>query len=472
MQLGLHQTARMEQRLFQSPQMIQAMQILQLSSLDLRARIEEELLENPLLERKESPEANDSAEGRTSEESDQLAALDAMLALREGDRRDSSLRCRGSIEESDKKHEALQNTPVLYRSLGESLQDQIVLIELSDRQRDMVQVLLFSLDPRGYLPCSLSLLVEECGIEGATEDDFSLLLEEIRHATHPALGSRGLRECLLLQVDEMAEESPLLRILIEEKLEDIAANRLPHIARSTGRSIEEVAQAVEVLRSLDPCPGSAYGEAPAEVIRPEIVVEAIEGTFQVRLTREAAPELRLNAYYSKLLRETPRGDLLRKWIRERVVSARAFIHALGQRQNTLLCVAQAIFERQGPFLEKGHRALQPLRMGDVAAATGLHISTVSRAVSGMYAQTPQGILPLRSFFSGGTANSSGGMASQKSVQERLKQLVREEDPSDPLSDVRLAELLRDRDGICLARRTITKYRKILAIFPSGQRRVY
>jgi RNA polymerase sigma-54 factor len=297
------------------------------------------------------------------------------------------------------------------------------------------------------------------------------LLEDIRHSTHPALGASDLRECLLLQVGQEDQHS-LLRTLITEKLADVAANRLPHIAQSTGHSVAEVGQAIELLRSLDPCPGSAYGEAPSEVIRPEVVVEEVDGTFQVRLARERAPELRVSADYTKLLREAPPGDPVRKWIRQRMGSARWFIDALEQRQGTLLRIARAIFERQATFLEEGRDALQPLRMHEVAEATGVHLSTVSRAVSGKYAQTPHGILPLRSFFCGGMARASGGMVSQQSIQEEMKRLVGAEDPSNPLSDNRLAELLGEREGIRLARRTITKYRKVLAISSSNKRRVF
>jgi RNA polymerase sigma-54 factor len=474
MQLGLLQTARMEQRLVQSPQMIQAMQILQLPSLDLQERIEQELLENPLLERVEGQHANGAGDDPDpTAEASQLEALDAVLAMRERDRWDPNLReRRGSIEDSERKHQAMQNSPDCYHSLGESLLSQLALIELDGRQHQIVEFIVFSLDARGYLPCSLALLAEESAIEGATEEEFALLLEEIRHATHPALGASDLQECLLLQMGEESQEHSLLRTLITEKLADVAANRLPHIAKSTGHSIAEVGQAIELLRTLDPCPGSAFGEAPAEVIRPEVVVEGIDGVFRVRLTHEKASGLRISADYTKLLRDTPRGDSTCKWIRQHLGSARWFIGALEQRQNTLLRIARAIFERQGQFLEKGRSALEPMRMHEVADATGVHLSTVSRAVSGKYAQTPQGILPLRSFFSGGMARAGGGTVSQKSIQQQMRRLIEGEDPSDPLSDDRLAELLRTRAGVSLARRTITKYRRVLAISSSSKRRVF
>jgi RNA polymerase sigma-54 factor len=163
---------------------------------------------------------------------------------------------------------------------------------------------------------------------------------------------------------------------------------------------------------------------------------------------------------------------VRKWIKQRLESARLFIDAVEQRQNTLLRISNGIFDRQSDFLRRGIRGLQPLRMLEIAEVSSVHISTVSRAVAGKYAQTPHGILPLRFFFSGGTAKASGGMASQASIKQRIEEFVAKEDPQAPLSDDRLADLLRERDGISIARRTITKYRKALAIPSSSQRRKY
>lgn len=472
--LGLFQTLRMEQRLVQSPQMIQAMEILQLSSLDLHERIERELLENPLLEREPGRPASDAdGDPGSTAGARPLEARDAVLAARERDRWNPDLReRRGSTDAPDRKHEALQNSPDRYHSLGESLLGQLALLELDDRGHRIVETIVFSLDARGYLPCSLAQLAEGSGIEGATEEELALRLAEIRHATHLALGASDLQECLLLQIGEESREHSLLRTLITERLAEVAANRLPHIAQATGNSLAEVGQAVELLRALDPCPGSAYGEAPSEVIRPEVVVEELDGSFQVRLARDRTSGLRLSADYAALLRESPRGDSTCKWIRERLGSARWFLDALEQRRSTLLRIARAIFERQRAFLEHGRQALAPMRMHEVADAVGVHLSTVSRAVSGKYAQTPQGILSLRPLFTAGTPRAGGGSVSQKSVQEQMRRLVEEEDPSDPLSDDRLAGLLHERGGVSLARRTITKYRKILAIPSSSKRRVF
>ena len=267
-------------------------------------------------------------------------------------------------------------------------------------------------------------------------------------------------------------EAPLVRTLIENHLEDITTNRLPRIAKITGRSIDEVKHAIEAIRTLDPTPGAEYGDAPVAAIMPDVVVEDMDGVFQVRLTRSRVPELTLNPIYRQILRQARRGDGAYDWVKKRVESARSFIDAVLQRQSTLQRIAEVIFERQRGFLDRGVRALRPLRMQEVADQVGVHISTVSRAVSGKYVQTARGTYPLKYFFTGGTPKQTGGVASQESIKQRIAELVGQEDSASPLSDDQLAALLKEKDNIKIARRTVTKYRKALSIPSSSQRRSF
>ncbi|HED67094.1 MAG TPA: RNA polymerase sigma-54 factor [Planctomycetes bacterium] len=483
MHLGLSHSARMEHRLVQSPQMIQAMQILQLSSMDLQERIAQELTENPFLEIEEPSGARSdqeaSPEAPTGDERSSAGeeAFESMIETLERYERDfgdgrSRVPTRDGV---DRKFEAMQNTPAHYHGIGDVVTEYIALSDLEGTHRALAEYIAYSLDDRGYLIDSPKEVAEECGIDGVTEEDVEEVLQILRHATHPALGAHDLQECLLLQVDAGAlgeAETPLVRTLITEHIEDIVANRLPRIARATGHTLEEVKHAIESIRALDPVPGREYGEHQAETIHPDVVVEEEDGEFKVRLTREGVPDLRISSTYRRILKETAKGDAVRQWIQKRLETARWFIDALQQRESTLLRVAKAIFDRQKGFLERGIKGLTPLRMQEVADATGVHISTVSRAVAGKSVQTPHGILPLRSFFSGGTEKASGGMASQASIKQRIRELIEAEDPKAPLSDDRLAELLRERDGISIARRTVTKYRKSLDIPSSGQRRQF
>jgi RNA polymerase sigma-54 factor len=314
--------------------------------------------------------------------------------------------------------------------------------------------------------------VESCDVPDVTLEELQEVLEALREIAHPALGARDLKECLLLQLEPSSLDTPIVRTLINDHIEDIITNRLPRIARATGHTIEEIKHGIETLRTLDPIPGREFGDSPAEAIHPDVIVEEVDGRFEVRLTREGIPNLTVSPTYKRLLRQAARGDSVRKWIKQRLESARWFIDALEQRQSTLLRIAKAVFERQQAFLERGVKGMKPLRMIEIAEVTGVHISTVSRAVAGKYAQTPHGILALRFFFSGGTTKASGETTSQASIKQRIKELVEKEDAHAPLSDDRLAEILKERDGITIARRTITKYRKALAIPASSRRRVF
>ncbi len=465
MRLGLSQSVRMDQRLIQSPQMIQAMQILQLSSLDLQDRITAELLENPFLEIEERTPDEQSKET----EADPLENMIETLERYENDFGDGRQRA-NTGEGGDRKQEAMQNTPASYHSLGDALLEESALMDLGDRGHRLVEFIAYSLDHRGYLQDPLEELAESCPEADVDADELQQILYLLRRATHPALGAKDLRDCLLLQLDRPEFDAPLARLLVEDHLENITTNRLPRIARETNSTLDEIKEAIDVIRSLDPSPGREYGEQRAETIHPDVVVEEVDGSFVVRLTREGLPRLSLNSTYRELLRQAKRGDAVRKWIQERLENARWFIDALEQRQSTLQRISQALFDRQPEFLEKGIKGLSPLRMSETADTIGVHISTVSRAVAGKYVQTPHGIFSLRSFFSGGTKKDSGGEASQASIQQRIKEMIEKEDPEHPLSDDRLADLLKEKDGIKIARRTITKYRKALNLPSSTQRR--
>jgi RNA polymerase sigma-54 factor len=463
----------MEQRLVQSPQMIQAMQILQLPSLDLSDRIEQELTENPFLEVVEPTEEPGEKSEEPAADPDGIESMIEVLERYERDFGDGSRSRSSWDDESDRKLEAMQNTPDAPKTLAEALIEQLAFLDLDERQRLLAEYLVWSLDHRGWLESTLEEIAALCGLPGVTVEELEVVLHELRSAIHPALGAHDLHECLLLQLEaHPLIDSPLARTLIDEHLEDITTNRLPRIAKSTGRSIEEVKHALESIRALDPYPGAEYGAELAAVIVPDVIVEEVDGSYEVRLLRNRTPELTLNPSYKKMLREARKGDGVQEWVKKRIESARWFIDAIQQRQSTLQRISDRIFERQREFLAKGVKALAPLRMQEVADEVGVHISTVSRAVSGKYAQTPRGTYPLKFFFTGGTAVETGGVASQAAIKQRIQEIVDAEDHKHPLSDDQIAAMLEERDKIKIARRTVTKYRKALSIPSSGQRRQF
>ncbi len=463
--------------------MIHAMQILQLPTVDLQERIEQELAENPFLElagEQETPGGEEqqptNAESPATEERDVgLEEMIDVLERYERDFGDGPPRSPGG-EDGDKKYEAMQNAPELPETLQQALIKQVALLELSQRERRLVEYLIWSLDDRGYLPETLDELVAELAPDldppPLMREELENALARLRQVTHPAMGARDLRECLLLQLPEHGLDTPTMRVLIEEHLDDLGTNRLPHIAKATGRSIDEIKEAIVEMRVLDPLPGAEYGEARAAVITPDVVVEEQDGEFVVRLDRQRIPELTLSPVYRKLLRQAKKGDGVREWVKKRLESARWFIEAVQQRQSTLERIALSIFRRQHDFLDLGISGLAPLRMQEVADEIGVHISTVSRGVSGKYAQTPRGIYPLKFFFTGGTQKESGQVTSQVSIKERIREIVGQEDAKHPLSDDQIAAILEEKDDLKIARRTVTKYRKALGIASSNQRRAY
>lgn len=453
--------------------MIQAMQILQLPLLDLEARVEQELVENPFLEREESP-AEESATGAAEHETelDQLRETFERLEREYGDGR---LERGADPEASERRLEALQNVAGEPASLQQVLLEQVGLLETSARRHQILEYLVWSLDARGYLESTLEEIADELGAELSRpldEGELETALRQLRNATHPGLAARNVRECLLLQLDSHGEGETLLRRIVEEHLPDVEANRLPRIVRETGAELEEVKLALEDLRHLDPAPGVGFGGSQADVILPEVAVLEVDGEWIVRLDREREPRLALSKAYLDMLANLKRGDPAREWIRKRRERAEWFLDALQQRKSTLRRIAETVFERQVQFLEKGVSALVPLRMQEVADEIGVHISTVSRGVSGKYAETPHGIFPLKFFFAGGATKDTGEEASQKAIQERLRALIEGEDPKKPLSDEALAKALSEKEGLKLARRTVTKYRKALGIPSSSQRKQF
>jgi RNA polymerase sigma-54 factor len=486
MRLGLTQVPRLEQRLVQSPQLIQAMQILQLPLLDLQGRIEQELLENPFLEVAEPPpeETNgasaapparvpsgDGAALPTDWEPKAIQTLEAFERLA-GER--PPRRPRGADGDAEGKQEALANTPEVPRSLAEQLLPQIGFLELDESEIGIAEYLVSSLDPRGYLRTSVTEVASDPDLS-TTPERVAAVLEKLRKLGPPGLFAHDLRECLLLQLQaSYGPEAPqtLEYILVDRHLEDVAMNRLPKIARELARSIDEVKDAVETIRNLNPNPGGGDVSELNGAVVPDIVVHEVDGSYEVRLERGSVPELRVAGDIAKLLEQSKGDAKVHEFLERKYQSARWFKEAVERRRVTLEKICRAIFERQKEFLERGAEGLRPLRMQEVADEVGVHISTVSRAISGKHADTPRGVFALKYFFVGGTVTDAGAFESQTAIKELVRKIIETEDHRNPLSDEEIGKLLARNDGVPIARRTVTKYRKALKIPASSQRKVY
>ncbi|NQT19083.1 MAG: RNA polymerase factor sigma-54 [Planctomycetes bacterium] len=467
MEMGLQQ--RLELKMKLAPQIIQSIEILQLPMLELQQRIKQELVENPVLEELElKPDVSEAepaeAEPAASKEDNAIEEM-ADLAKHWEEYSDSS-RPRPVREEKDKKHEAMQNTAARPETLQDFLFNQISLFDITPQQKLIGKNIIYNIDDNGYLQSSLPELA--AASSGAELEDVEAVLALVQSLDPPGVGARDVKECLLSQLTD-PDKRTLEKELLENHLEDIHMNRIPKIMRDTSRTAEEIQAALDYIRRhLNPRPGNVFGGEQPQYITPDIIVEEVDGTYEVRLLDTHLPQLYISPLYHRMLNDSSTSEQAKEFIRRKIQAARWLIDSIEQRRNTLKKIADDVIRIQQPFLDQGISALQPLKMRTIAAATGVHVSTVSRAISDKYIQTPRGIFPLKFFFSGGTRNVEGTMTSRKSIKQLVIDVIENEDKTDPFSDDDVAKKLQ-AEGIDIARRTVTKYRKGLKI-PSSRRR--
>ncbi len=466
MRLELALSQKLEQRLLLAPQIIQSIEILQLPLLELDRLIRDELEENPVLEVKEVPPEEDGKSGEKDEEAGGAYEILAEME-REGGLGSGGGRGRPASQERDKKMEAMLNTAARPATLQESLFQQFNLLDISDRERDIGEKIIFNLDKNGYLRYALAEILD-FEKDGASRLEAEQVLSRVQGLEPKGVGGRDLVEVLLLQLDPDDPALPAKEKLIRNHLVDLQKNRLPRVARSMGVSIEGLKRLVVEVSLLHPRPGVLHSEESPMRILPDVIVERIDGEYIVRLENHTVPSLRISGLYRKFLQDKSGDREARDYIKKKIESARWIIEAITQRQNTLYRVACAIIEIQRPFLDHGITRMSPLKMQTIADSLEIHVSTVSRAVSGKYVQTHRGIFPLKYFFTGGTARASGKDLSRATVKMRVQEIIGNEDRFHPLSDEEVGKALQ-REGLNVARRTVTKYRKMLNI-PSSRGR--
>ena len=355
------------------------------------------------------------------------------------------------------------------QSLQDYLRDQLGWFDLEPDLRAMAERIVYNLDHNGYLQGRLEDLL---GPE-ASRDDLALAqraLALVQRLDPPGVGARDLRECLLLQLTPGMLCYEQLKTLVSSYLEDLEHNRLPVISRRTGYSIELIQQSLVELRKLNPKPGADYNNALVPPVTPDVFVEQAEdGKYVIRLEDGRTPSLFISPYYRKLFAAGQVNNETREYIKRKINSAQWLIDSIQQRRNTLTRVAQAIVDHQTEFLNKGPEAIEPLKMQQIADKVGVHVTTVSRAVDDKWIQTPRGIFPLKRFFCGGTVGADGEEVAWDTIRLKLQELIDNEDKQHPKSD---DQLVRDlaADGVTVARRTVTKYRKAMSIPSSRQRR--
>ncbi|NLE57504.1 MAG: RNA polymerase factor sigma-54, partial [Planctomycetes bacterium] len=460
---------RQEQRL--TPQLIQSMNILQLPIMALEAKIQEEMERNPALEEADLIQVSDldgqppadpsvavdpavDAERRHEAEGfRQLERLSREYDFDDSDRPFGRLARHGDGER-DAKMDAMANTASRSISLNEYLRQQWAFVEVGDRLRQAGELIINYIDEDGYLRTPLEEIAEQ-HVPPFTPADVAEALSWVQTLDPPGIAARDLRECLLLQLDSLEGNHELERILVERHLTDIEKNRYPEVVKATGRSLEDIKQAVRNLGRLYPRPGALVVDRDVPPITPDVIVEYSEDTdgYNIRLAKGNNPRLRISETYRRMLADQGNDKNTRDFIRKNLESAGALIDAIHYRRNRLQEVSEEVVLRQKDFFEQGPAGLKVMRMSDLAEKLGCDPSTISRTVADKYMQTPRGIFPLRCFFTGGTETQTGEETSWDSVRARVKEIVDKEDKQDPLSDDVIAARLQ-AEGITVSRRTI------------------
>jgi RNA polymerase sigma-54 factor len=487
MELGLsqHQTIKQIQTL--SPQMYMSMEILCLNSLDLEERIETELENNETLELVEPVAEQGPAQERAESEVPLSADESFEKRVEQWDSYSreeySPTRSVSSYSgERDDKLDALTNTEGRPISLQEHLEEEVHLLDDSElaalvgkeadllRIRDLSSDIIYNIDNRGYLMYSLDEIRASLDPEPPREL-LELALKVVQSLDPPGIGGRGLEECLLLQLQRDRQPYPLEERIIREHLKDLGHNRLPKIAKALGVTLEDVKTAVENIASLNPIPGKLFGGESAPFVKPDVIVEEVEGEYEVRVEGGYLPRLQISPHYRGLYKEARSNPELKKYLKKKMDGAEWLIAAIRQRQSTLQRIAEETVHFQSGFLDHGISHLKPLKMADIAERVGVHVSTISRAISGKYMQTPRGVFSLKFFFTGGATKSDGTMESRGSVVQRIKNLIENEPKDSPLSDIDIVNKLAE-SNIKISRRTVTKYREAEGIASSRERRAY
>lgn len=466
------------------------MEILQLPIMALQERIEQELNENPVLELRDdetatpeesnepvNPDAPAESERElvvedksdNVEDFERLVELDRELPEYFDDRPRVSANRADEVDE--RKHDAIANIADRPESLNDYLLHQLGELELNPDLEKLCERIISSLDARdgGYLRSSLrDLLPADASQEQLDRAEEALRI--VQSLDPPGIAARDLRECLLLQLKPGLPFYEEMHALISSHLDDLRENRLPAIQKATGLSIERIHEAWSHLRKLNPKPAGSFSETYVPAVTPDVRLEPNnDGTYRVIVDEDRTPQLYISEYYRQRLASGQATPEERDYIKRKITAAQWLIESIHQRRNTLTKVAQAVVDYQKRFLDEGPEYIEPLKMQQIAEQVGVHVTTVSRAVDDKWIQTPRGILPLRKFFVGGTRSDDGEDIAWDTIRIKLQELIDKEDKSNPYSDDQLVKELK-KQGLNVARRTITKYREKMGIPSSRQRR--
>ncbi|MEW6535445.1 MAG: RNA polymerase factor sigma-54 [Candidatus Auribacterota bacterium] len=478
MALHFEQIQKQTTQLVMTPQMRQAIQLLQLPLMELRNVIEQEMVTNPVLEEsldKETPskleekqepetEKKDTEELDFKEEFDRLAKLDD--EWRDYFRQTGSFR--KYSEEDEEKRQYLEESLTRSETLQDHLTSQLHITVMDEMDKEIGEMIIGNIDDNGYLQSPVDEIAMQCG---TAPERVESVLNVIQNFHPVGVGARSLKECLLIQLRRIGKKDSLAERIVAEHLDDLGKKRYQLIAKNMKISITQVQREAELIGTLEPKPGRMFSHETVHYVVPDVILEKVDGDYKIILNDEKIPHLHISHLYKSLMNKADVDPNTKDYIKDKIKSGMWLIKNIHQRQRTIYNIADEIVKRQRRFFDEGIAFLKPMTMQVIANALGLHESTVSRAISNKYVQTPRGVFQFKYFFSTPITTASGTAASATSVKDKIQEIIRSEDPQKPLSDSKIIEML-DKDGIQLARRTVAKYRKELNILPANLRKKF
>lgn len=454
MKIGYELTIEQTQKLSMTPELIQAIQILQYNNQELNEYIDKELLENPILE------------SEYHKESDTEIDIDSLRdQLIQADENVEAYKQWESHSTSDEY--SYENFVAFNYTLTEFLIEQLHFSSLKGQDAEIGRYIIENIDDNGYLSMSLE---EICSVLDVDLDSCERVLDLIHTFEPSGVGARDLNECLIIQLASLGELTDEIEFIISNRLKDLADNKYALISKDMGISIAEVQGIADLIKTLEPKPGRGFdSDNSIKYIIPDIYVEETNGEYVVSANDGSTPSLHISSYYNSLTEEAKLDKELSNYLNNRFNSAMWLMKSIEQRKKTIYNVASAIVQFQNDFFAKGERFLKPLTLKQIAETVGVHESTVSRAINGKYMQCPRGVFELKYFFTGGILNEDGSGVSSNSIKSMIKEFVDAEDDKKPLSDSKISEMLHEK-GIDISRRTVAKYRDDIGILPSSKRR--
>ncbi len=492
MALDIRQSQKLTQQLLMTPQLQQAIKLLQLSRLELEQFVVQQLSENPILEEgmvesnEESVQADKERE-RTAEDliREQIGELansfdnsnasqedkgnkeevdwEALSRLKEQGQQSTTSNSKSSSEEAPNYENIVSSSTTLH----DYLMEQIGELDLSEEEKNAALLLIGNIDEKGYLSLSLEDLVDGEDITFDIADD---ILDTVQRLDPPGIGARDLKECLLIQLRNEGLKNGIVEKIVDCHLHDLETRNYNAIAKALKIPLDKVIENVAIIAELDPIPGRQFGGETAQIVIPDVYVFKLGGEWVVSLNEEGLPRLRINDFYKDMLTDKAKGED-KEYIQEKMKSAQWLIKSIQQRQRTIFKVTECILERQKDFFEKGVHFLKPMILKDIAEDISMHESTISRVTNNKYVHTPRGIFELKYFFNSSVSRADGQDMASESVKNMIKDIVNSEDPKKPFSDQKIVNFL-EKKGIQLARRTVAKYREQMGILPSSKRKKY